>query len=255
MLKCVYVACGYIFYSKGDNVVNMKYVSIGVVAMLGASAFADVTVSNYDDLFEGTLGAGDFHYNGVTYTQVNSVDGVFPDGNRFVAGGAGFDSLGNEVLVERATFFFDAFPTFGSRNNVLTFGRAYVPGDNLSLGPISTVTMQLDQLADSASIELGYMENGVWGGIEYHLEASLNGTVVSADSFVISNLGGRDNGAIATLSVGGTAFDSLQLFATLGTEFTAPRIIIDNLTINSIPAPGSATMLMGMTGLMIRRRR
>lgn len=230
-------------------------VSVGIVALTVGSAFADVSVSNYDDLTEGSLGSGDFHYNGVTYTAVNSVDGVFPDGNTFVAGGDGFESLGNEYIVERATFFFDEFPDFGSRNNVLTFGRAFVPGDNLTIGPLSTLTMMLDSVADSASVDLGYFENGPWGGMVLHFEAFMNGVVVDADTLTISDLGGRDNGAVATLMVGGAEFDSLQLYATLGNDFTAPRVLMDNLTVNSVPAPSALALLLGAGGLMSRRRR
>lgn len=230
-------------------------VSVGIVALTVGSAFADVSVSNYDDLTEGSLGSGDFHYNGVTYTAVNSVDGVFPDGNTFVAGGDGFESLGNEYIVERATFFFDEFPDFGSRNNVLTFGRAFVPGDNLTVGPLSTLTMMLDSVADSASVDLGYFENGPWGGMVLHFEAFMNGVVVDADTLTISDLGGRDNGAVATLMVGGAEFDSLQLYATLGNDFTAPRVLMDNLTVNSVPAPSALALLLGAGGLMSRRRR
>lgn len=237
---------------------NKTMASIGAIALLGTSAMADISVSDYEDLTEGFQTNSFnpiFSHNGVTYSQVNQVDGVFPDGARFFAGGDGFDTLGDTVSVENATFFFDAFPTFGSGRNVLTFGRSFVPGDNLSLGPMSSIVMDLDQNADFASIDMGYMENGVWGGIEFHFEALLNGDVVGGESFFISDLGGRDNGAIRTLSVSGVEFDSLNLYATLNGEFTAPRVIIDDLTLNTVPAPGAMGLLLGASGLMIRRRR
>jgi hypothetical protein len=228
---------------------------IGLAALVSASAMAEVSVSNYEDLSEGFLGNGDFYYNGVTYTGQNSVDGVFPDGNTFDAGGDGVNSLGNDIIVENANFFFDEFSGFGSRRNVLTFGRSFVPGDNLSLGAMSTVTMQLDQSADFASIDVGYLENGPWGGIVFHFEASLGGVVVDADTFTVSDLGGRDNGAFEMMSVGGVEFDSLQLFATYQGQFTAPRVIIDDLTVNTIPAPGSMALLLGAGAALTRRRR
>jgi len=234
------------------------FVCIGVGALMSASAMAEISVSNYEDLTEGFLTNDfnrDFHHNGVTYTGVNNVDGVFPDGLPFFAGGIGFETLGDEIIVENATFFFDELPGFGSRNNVLTFGRAFVVGDNLSLGPLSTVTMLLDVNADFASIDVGYIENGPWGGVEFHLEASLNGVVVDSDTFIISDLGGRENGAFREMSVGGFETRSLRLFATYNGEFTAPRVIIDDLTLNSVPAPGSLALLLGATGLMSRRRR
>jgi hypothetical protein len=233
---------------------NTNAVCIGAIALVSASAMGEITVSNYDDLSEGFLGQS-MSYNGVTYTDLNSVDGVFPDGNTFVAGGDGFDSLGNDLIVESAGDFFDEFPGWGSRNNVLTFGRAFIPGDNLTIGPLSTLTMNLDTLADSASVDLGYFENGPWGGIVIHFDAFLNGSLVAGDSLTIAGIDDRDNGAIATLSVGGGEFDSLQLYATLGNEFTAPRILMDNLTINSVPSPGSMGLLLGAGGLVMRRRR
>lgn len=237
---------------------NKGMICAGFVALLSASAMAEISVSNYDDLSEGFMTNDfqrDFHYNGVTYTQINNVDGIFPDGNTFLAGGDGFESLGDEIIVENAAFFYDTVLGFGSRNNVLTFGRAFVPGDNLTLGPMSTITMALDSNADFASIDIGYLENGVWGGIEFHFEASLNGAVVGGESFVISDLGGRDNGTFRTLSISGVEFDSLNLFATYNGEFTAPRVIIDDLTLNSVPAPGAMGLLLGMGGVMSRRRR
>jgi len=226
-----------------------------VCAMATGSAFADISVSNYEDLFEGSLGSAPFHYNGVTYTDVNNVHGVFPDGNTFVPGGTAIESLGDDIIIENAAFFYDSFPSWGSRNKAMTFGRAFIPGDNLTLGAISTLTMNLDSVADFASLDIGYFENGPWGGIVFHFQALMGATVVGEDTFTISDLGGRDNGAIATMSVGGAQFDSLQLFATLGNDFTAPRVLLDDLTINTIPAPSAAALLIGAGGLASRRRR
>lgn len=231
--------------------------TVKITAIVGACAAltqaGTTTVSTYDDLTEGFYG-NSFYYNGVTYNQVNNVDGVMPDGERFRGGSDGPDTLGDDVVVENAAVFYDEFPSWGSANNVLTFGRAYVVGDNLSLGAISTVTMGLDEVATFASLEMAYFENGPWGGIEYHLDAFNRGELVASDSFTIADGGGRDNIALATMSVGGAEFDTLQLYATLGSEFTAPRIIVDNLTITSVPAP-SALALLGMGALGASRRR
>jgi hypothetical protein len=223
---------------------------VGTIASAGLAG--TTTVSTYDDLNEDFYGQ-EFYYNGVTYHDVNNVHGVFPDGNTFEPGG-GVNGLGDEVIVENAALLYNDFPGWGSANNALTFGSSYVVGDNLSLGAISTVTMSLDNVADFASLEMAYYENGPWGGIEYHLDAYMGDTLVGMDSFVISDLGGRDNIAFATLSVGGVEFDSLQLYATLGDEYSGPRILVDNLTINSVPAP-SALAVLGMGALGASRRR
>lgn len=114
--------------------------------------------------------------------------------------------------------------------------------------------MGLDQIANFTSLEMAYFENGPWGGIVYHLDAFNRGALVASDSFTIADGGGRDNIALATLTVDGAEFDSLQLYATFGNEYTAPRILVDNLTINSVPAPAGVAML-GMGALAGARRR
>ncbi len=229
--------------------------AITMTALLGAftaMSTAGTSVSNYDDLSEGFYG-NSFSYNGVNYSQVNNVDGVFPDGSTFTAGG-GITGLGDDIIVENATLLYNDFPDFGSGPNGLTFGAAFINGDNVSLGAISTVTMGLDQNATSASLEMAYFENGPWGGIVYHLDAFNGGDLVASDSFTIADGGGRDNIAFATLSVGGAEFDTLQLYATFGNDFTAPRILLDNLTLTSVPAP-SALALLGMGAMGVSRRR
>ncbi len=232
---------------------NTSMATIAALAGLSATALGGVSVSTYDDLAEAFYGT-EFHYNGVTYRDVNNVDGVFPDGGTFDAGD-GINGLGTTIIVENATLLYNDNPGFGSPNNGLTFGTSYVVGDNLSVGALSTVTMDLDVLADSASLEIAYYENGPWGGIEYHLDAISNGVVVASDSFSISDLGGRDNIAFGSLSVDGAVFGSLRLYATYNGEYSGPRALIDNLTISSIPAPSSVLALGGLVGFTARRRR
>ncbi len=216
---------------------KMHHASLLVSLAVAAAAQADVTVSTYEDLAEAFYGQT-FHYNGVTYTDVNNVPGVWPDGGVFEAGGTSVESLGNDIVIENAALFYNDFPAWGSANKAMTFGRAFVVGDNLSLGPISTVTMQLDAPADSASMDIAYYENGPWGGIVYHLDAVSGGVVVDTDTLTISNFGGRDNIATANLSVAAASFDTLVLYATYGAEYSGPRIIMDNLTINTISGGG-----------------
>ncbi len=231
---------------------HMKNAAMLAACLMAAPAMAQISVSHYDDLAEGFYGH-EFWYNGVTYKDVNNVPGVFPDGGTFIPS-EGMEGLGNWIMVERATLLFNEFPEFGSPHNVLTFGKMYVPGDNLSLGALSTVTMVLDEPADFASIEIGYYENGPWGGISYHFDAILDGQVVASDSFVISDLGGRDNVAFNLLQVEGAVFDTLHLYARFGDHYSGPRGILDNLTINTIPAPG-AFALLGLGGAFAARRR
>ena len=216
---------------------------------LTSAASADV-FSDYEDLTEGFYGTA-FTHNGVTYRDVNQVSGTFPDGSTFVP-----DDLGPNVIVENAALFYNEFPDFGSPINVLTFGSALIDGDNLSLGALGSVWMDLDEVGTSASFDLAYYENGPWGGIEYRLDALRNGQVVATDSFVISDLGGRDNVAWRTMSVDGVEFDQLHVYAWLNGGYSGPRGIIDNLSIAAVPEPAAAAAgLLGAGLLGLRRRR
>ena len=183
------------------------------------------SVSTYDDLAEGFLGTG-FAYNGVTYSEANGIGGVFPDGSTFTA-----DDVGDNFIIEEADVFFEIHPDFGSSPNVLTFGTAYVNGPNLSIGAFVRATLDLDTPASAATVELGYYENGPWGGIEIHLDALDGDTVVASDMLTIANGGGRDNDTVATLSVAGATFNRLKMYATYEGQPSAPRVLIDDLTL------------------------
>ena len=186
---------------------------------------AGPSISNYDDLAEGFLGTS-YDYNGVSYHDVNGIGGVFPDGSTFTP-----DDVGNQLIIEDATDFYTVHTDWGSPPNALTFGTAYVPGPNLSIGALVRVTMDLDAPASAASVDIGYYENGPWGGIDIHLDALDAGTVVASDVLTIADAGGRDNDAVATLSVSAASFDSLKLYATYGDQPSAPRVMMDDLTL------------------------
>jgi hypothetical protein len=190
---------------------------------------APPSISTYDDLDEDFYGTSTA-YNGVTYHDVNGVGGVFPDGSTFTP-----EDIGDQVIIEDATFFYDAHPEWGSSPNAMTFGTTYVPGPNLSIGALAQVTMDLDVPANSASVQIGYYENGPWGRIVLHFDALDAGTVVASDTISIADGGGRDNDTTATMSVAAASFDSLRLYATYDDDPSAPRVMIDNLTLT--PAP------------------
>jgi len=188
------------------------------------AALSTTVVIDYEDLAEGSQGDPLTHM-GVTYHDLNSVSGVFPDGSTFDP------QPGDEFIVEDAGLFYVDFPGYGSPVNALTFGTAYVPGENLTIGGLSTVTVDLAGPATEATLDLAYYENGPWGGIEFHLEGLSGGQVVTATSFSISDLGDRDNPAATQLSIAGPAFDQLRLYATYGAEYSMPRAMIDDLTL------------------------
>jgi hypothetical protein len=191
---------------------------------LAASATATTLIIDYEDLTEGTLG-DPFVHQGVTYHDLNTVGGSFPSGETFTA------QPDDEFVAENAGLFYGDFPGFGSPTNALTFGIAYIPGDNLTIGPLATVTMDLPGLATGASLDIAYYENGPWGGIVYHLDGLLAGVVMASDTFTIADGGGRDNPAWATLAVAGATFDQLHLYATWGDGYSMPRGMIDDLTL------------------------
>src|SRR5690606_28870469 len=99
----------------------------------------------------------------------NIVGGVFPDGSTFDP------ELNDEMVIEDASLLYLDFPDWGSEQNLLTFGTAYINGDNLSLGRLSTVMMDLPEVADAVSVDVGFYENGPWGGIVVHLDAYRSG--------------------------------------------------------------------------------
>jgi hypothetical protein len=194
----------------------------------GAACVALPVVTTYDDLAEGTLGTSTA-YNGVAYHDVNGIGGVFPDGSTFTA-----DDVGDELIVEDSTDFYVDFPDFGSSPNTLTFGSVWIPGPNLTIGPLVRVTMDLDAPARRASVDLGYYENGPWGRIVIHLDALDGDALVASNTLSIADGGGRDNPATATLGVSAKSFTSLKLYATYEDQPSAPRIMIDNLTVTPV---------------------
>jgi hypothetical protein len=203
---------------------------VGVVGACGATALAQPVVSHYDDLAEGFLGSL-FTYNGITYRDVNGVGGVFPDQSTFTP-----EDIGQDFIIEDATVFYNDFPEWGSPVNVLTFGTAYVNGGNLSLGAFARATLELGQVCNAAGFDMAYYENGPWGGIVFHLDAVRNGVVVASDTLTIRDLGGRDNIAVDRLEVSGVEFDSLKIYATYGESYSAPRMIMDDLTVTPVSA-------------------
>lgn len=219
------------------------------IGLGGGVAFGDV-FSNYEDLSEGFKGAS-FTHNGVTYRDVNNVSGFYPDGEPF-----GPADNGNQVIIERAVPLYGDFPTYGSPFNAMTFGSSFVTGDNLSIGALASVWMNLPELSNSVSFDLAFYENGPWGGVEWRLEALLNGSVVGSTNYVIAGDDpGRDNPTFTTLSLGGVEFDQLHLYGWLNNAYTAPRGIMDNLSVTAVPEPSALLLLGGGMLATLRRRR
>ncbi len=181
--------------------------------------------SNYDDLVESRLGTS-FHYNGITYSDCNGIAGVFPDGSTFDA-----SYPGEQFVIEDATNFFPDFPGYGSSPNTLTFGFLFSEGPSASLGGFVRATLTLDAPASALQFDAAYYENGPWGGIEFHVDAYREGTIVASDMLTISDLGGRDNATVATMGVSGAVFDSVKIHATYNGQPSAPRLMIDNLVV------------------------
>ncbi len=56
-----------------------------------------------------------------------------------------------------------------------------------------------------------------------------------------------------TMSITGVEFDQLQLYGWLNNDYTAPRGMIDDLSITTIPEP-TASALIAIAGLLVSRR-
>jgi hypothetical protein len=216
---------------NGRNIVGL--LATGFLAGLTASQAA-AQVSNYDDLAEGFYGPT-FTYNGVTYRDVNGVPGSFPSGETFEA-----DYPGENFIIENSTFLFNDHPDWGTSPNTLTFGNAFVPGDNLSVGGFSRASMDFDAPVSSIAMNMIFYENGPWGGIVFHLDGLRNGSVVASATYTLANGGGRDNLTKTVLNISDDAgFDSANIYATWADGYSAPRLMIDNLTLTpaTVPCP------------------
>lgn len=219
-------------------------------AIFGAAVAQANIFHNFEDLSEGFLGTS-FTKDGITYRDVNNVSGFYPDGEPFGAG-----DPGDQVIIERAVPLFEQFPEYGSANNAMTFGSAYIVGDNLSIGALASVFIDVPWLGQSASFDIAFYENGPWGDIEFRLDALRNGSVVATDSFVLAGGGDRDNPNYTSMSVAAAEFDTLHLYATLNGEYTAPRGIIDNVAIQAVPEPATLAALgLGAAALLRRRKK
>lgn len=217
-------------------------------AVLSLSAAAGDVFHNYDQLTEGFMGES-FHHQGVLYHDINNVSGFYPDGEPF-----GPNDNGNQVIVENAGLFYNDFPGYGSGNNSLTFGSAFIGGENLTIGALASVWMTPDVNGTAVSFDLAYYEKGPWTGVLWVLEAWKDGEIVNSTSLEIAGGDDRDNPTWTTLSLEGVEFDSLHLYSWNNGAYTAARGMIDDLHIRSVPAPG-ALILLGAAGLFGRGRR
>lgn len=217
--------------------------SMALVAGMASAQFA-----NFDADTEGFKGLS-FTSGGITFFDANNVSGFYPDGEAF-----GPTDNGNDLIVENALFAANDFPAFLSAKNALTFGTAFIPGDNVSLGALATVSMTTGKVENSVELDMVYYENGPWGGIEVVMEALMDGSVVGSTSFFVSNNDptGRDNPAGIHLSLDGVNFDTVRVFARLQGEYTTIRALFDNVSI--VPSPGAA-VLLGIGAIAARRRR
>jgi hypothetical protein len=199
-----------------------------------APAFAQ-SVTTYEGLAEGFYGQS-VTWDGITYRDCNNVGGVFPSGETFTP-----QDIGYTLIIEDSTYLYNDYPAWGSPVNALTFGTAYVNGPNLSLGAFAKVWMDLPAPASALTFDMVYYENGPWGGIQFILEAYSGGVIVDIDSLTIANGGGRDNIALGQLTVGAASFDQVYLRASYNGQFSAPRLMIDDLTITPAgPACGTS---------------
>lgn len=218
-----------------------------IAAIVGAGAAPSLAqFADFDNEIEGFLGSS-YNSGGINFFEANNVNGFYPDGQPFTP-----DELGTDFIIERSVVVWNDFPDYVSFPNTLTFGKSYVPGDNVSLGPLATASMSAVGSFTSGSLDLIYYENGPWGGIEVTLDALSRGAVVGSTSFLVADGGGRDNPAALHLSVNAPSFDTMRIYATLNGEYTTLRALVDNVAL--VPAPG-VPALFGLAALAAGRRR
>ena len=216
------------------------------IASISSSALAGI--ADFESAREGFAGES-FVDGGITFFDLNDVSGINPDGSNFVPG-----EYGRQFIVENATLAINDFPGVLGGTNALSFGTSYISGDNLSINVLSSFHMTTGTTQNFASLDMLLFENGPWGGITISLDATLNGTHVATDSFVIADGGGRDGLAGRFLSIDGVDFDSLQVSARYSDgTYTAFAGLVDNVTIT--PAPGSLALLGAGSLAAARRRR
>jgi hypothetical protein len=208
--------------------------SIRAFLLTGAVAFcaggvgsASAQTANFDLETEGFKGET-FTSGGITFRNINDVSGFYPDGQPFVPA-----DNGTQAIIENSMAAQPDFPDHISAPNTLTFGLAFIPGENLTIGPLATATMApASGLVTQADFDLIYYENGPWGGILVTVDALLNGQVVGTTSFEVSNLDpqGRDNPAARHLTVSHAGgMDSVRIYSRLNNNYTTIRGLVDNV--------------------------
>ncbi len=180
-----------------------KITAMAAIMMAGTTSAQTL---NFDSETEGFLGTS-HDFSGVTVFAVNQNTGVNPDGSPYGPG-----DYGDQVVIEDANLLALDFAAV-TPDNVLSFGSSFVPGDNLTINLMSQVFISPNTAVDFFGVDLFHYENGPWGGIEVIVEGSNRGTVVVSDSFVISDLGGRDSVTHTRVELSGASFDTVRIYS------------------------------------------
>lgn len=222
--------------------------TIVLAAITGAATSpALAQFANFDSDAEGFYGDS-YSNGGINFFDCNNVNGFYPDGQPFTP-----EELGTQFIIERAIVVWNDFPDYVSSPNMLNFGKSFVNGDSVTLGPIATASMSAPGSFTEGGLDLVYYENGPWGGIEVTLEAISRGSVVGSSSFIVADGGGRDNPAAMHMSVVAPPFDTMRLTAMLNGEYTTVRGLVDNVRL--VPAPGVLSVAgLGLLAAARRRR-
>lgn len=225
----------------------MKVPALLALTAIAAPAAADFT--SFESAREGFQG-DTFTDNGITFQNLNQFGGLNPDGSTYEPG-----EYGTQFIVENATLAANDYPDVLSGTNALSFSPAFIAGDNLSVNVVSSFDFTTGRVDDFASLTLLMFENGPWGGLTLSLEALRDGSVVNTDSFVISDLGGRDNLVGKHLEVSGVEFDTLRVSSrhSDGT-YAAFAGLVDDVTVTPTPSGASVLIFAGLTAARRKRR-
>lgn len=212
---------------------------LSVAGLLAAPGAAMADFTDFDSYPVQSYGLEEATFDGIRFFDFNKIEhGITPGPGGGPVGGEPFDGnqLFDELLIEDARAINDDYPGYISEPNVLNTGfqGIHVPGPSLSFGRLISISMTTDRVEDSAQLDVIYLDELVWAGIEVTLEATLEGEVVHEQTFVVETHapGSRtDIVAKQTLSVDGVEFDTLRLYAHFDETYTTLRGVLDNVRI------------------------
>ncbi len=205
-----------------------------VLTIMALAAPAPAQFADFDDLAEGFYDQ-ELTVGGIRFYDINNVDYRTPGENGWPEPGEFVPyppEVLDEIVIENATVLEDVYPDSISVPNMLTWGIALVPGPNLSLGRLVTMTMETGKIETSVSFDVIFYDEPVWENIEVTLDALRGEQVVATQSFEVHlHDPEHPRGSIdfRRMSISGVEFDRVRVYAHYQETYTTLRGVIDNV--------------------------